>query len=68
MPGGTSTNIVSAFALSINNGEREFVQKGMAAMQLPLYGTEEIAKLCVFLSSNNAASVNGACVAADEGK
>lgn len=67
MPGGMSTNIVSAFAQGINTEGKDLVQNSMAAMQAPLCTTQEVAKLCVFLASDNAASINGATITADKG-
>lgn len=67
MPGGMSTNIVSAFAQGINNEGRELVQNTMAAMQVPLCTTQEVAKLCVFLASDDAISLSGATITADKG-
>lgn len=67
MPGGMSTNIVSAFAQGINNEGKELIHNSMVAMQAPLCRTQEVAKLCVFLASDDAASINGATITADKG-
>ena len=66
MPGGMRTNIGEAFANGINVEGQAIVRKTMAN-DVPLCDPKKIAATVLFLCSDAASDLNGACVPVDNG-
>jgi len=66
MPGSMQTNISEALAAGMHQGGYQVLTTTMA-MQPPMCPLTEMADLAVFLCSDGAAVLNGACMAADKG-
>jgi NAD(P)-dependent dehydrogenase (short-subunit alcohol dehydrogenase family) len=67
MPGGMQTNITTAFAQGINQAGQEAAMACMVAAKASIVPLEEVAKVVVFLASDDSIALSGTCVTVDKG-
>lgn len=67
MPAGMHTNIGSAFAQGINQAGREAATAFFQVANAGVIPLEEVARLVVFLASDDSIALSGTCVSVDKG-
>lgn len=67
MPSGMATNITSAFAQGTNPEGMALAMASGSAVKAAVIPLEEVARLAVFLASDDANALSGSCVTADKG-
>lgn len=64
LPAGMTTNISSALATGMSQEGYQLLLKGL---EIPMVEVEKVAKIVLFLASDAASTINGACIGADNG-